>query len=250
MGLFLSLFVLLPSALLSHQPEDDGFIDLFNGRDFEGWIAPPKGEDGWHGPWTIENGYIHGDVRHATGGDQSLWTTRKFKDFVLEVEWRIWETPFENSVPVIQPNGEQKKDIQGKPMVERVAEADSGIYLRGSSKSQVNIWCWPVGSGEVYGYRTDGRMSAAVRAGVTPKKKADHSIGEWNRFVITMVGDRLTVELNGEKVIDHAELPGIPKEGNLALQHHGGYNSKTGRFTGPPSQVDFRKVRIKELPSK
>ena len=47
-------------------------------------------------------------------------------------------------------------------MVEVADAGDSGIYLRGSSKSQVNIWCWPIGSGEVYGYRTD--EEAAVRA--------------------------------------------------------------------------------------
>ena len=47
-------------------------------------------------------------------------------------------------------------------------DSDSGIFLRGRRKSQVNIWCWPVGSGEVYGYRTDEQMPAEVRAGVTP----------------------------------------------------------------------------------
>ena len=40
---------------------------------------------------------------------------------------------------------------------------DSGIYLRGSSKSQVNIWCWPIGSGEVYGYRTDASQPPEMR---------------------------------------------------------------------------------------
>ena len=73
-----------------------------------------------------------------------------------------------------------------------------GIYLRGSSKSQVNIWCWPIGSGEVYGYRMDEKMPAAVRAGVTPKGNADKDVGEWNAFEITMKGDRLTVVLNGD----------------------------------------------------
>ena len=52
-----------------------------------------------------------------------------------------------------------------------VPDSDSGIYLRGSSKSQVNIWCWPIGSGEVYGYRMDDKMPPEVRAGVTPKQK-------------------------------------------------------------------------------
>lgn len=230
------------------QPSANDFVDLFNGRDLEGWKLPAKEQEGWYGPWTVKDGCIHCDVRRATGGDQSLWTLNKYKDFILELDWRIWEAPFENNVPVLLPDGTQKKDAEGKPVVARVAEADSGVYLRGSSKSQINIWCWPIGSGEVYGYRTDPTMSAEVRAGVTPKTRADKPIGEWNQFVITLIGDRLTVVLNGETVIDQAQLPGIPDEGSLALQHHGGFNAKTGQFNGSPSQVEFRRIRIKELP--
>src|SRR5262249_11089810 len=109
--------------------------------------------------------------------------------------------------------------------------------LRGSSKSQVNMWCWPIGSGEVYGYRTDKSMPAEVRAGVTPKMVADNPIGKWNRFIITMKGDRLTVNLNGKKVIDTAQLPGIAKSGPIALQHHG-------------DPIQFRNIYIKELDAK
>jgi hypothetical protein len=115
-----------------------------------------------------------------------------------------------------------------------IEELDSGIYLRGNTKSQVNLWNWPIGSGEVYGYRTDGKMSAEVKAGVTPKSKADRPIGEWNRTMITLKGDRLTVTLNGSVVIDQAQLPGIPASGPVGLQHHGG-------------AIDFANIWIKEL---
>ncbi len=111
---------------------------------------------------------------------------------------------------------------------------DSGIYLRGSSKSQVNIWCWPVGSGEVYGYRTDKSMSPEVRAGVTPKTYADNPIGQWNRFIITMRGDRLTVDLNGQQVLHEAQLPGVAPRGPIALQHHG-------------DPIEFANILIREL---
>jgi hypothetical protein len=42
-------------------------------------------------------------------------------------------------------------------------------------------------------------------------------------------------------------LPRVPKEGRLALQHHGGINPKTGKWAGPPSIVQFRNISIKEL---
>jgi UPF0288 family protein (methanogenesis marker protein 3) len=98
----------------------------------------------------------------------------------------------------------------------------------------VNLRNWTVGSGEVYGYRIDRKMSAEVRAGVTPKKKADAPLGQWNRMKITMKGDRLTVELNGETVIENAQLPGVPEEGPVGLQHHG-------------QAIDFANLWIKEL---
>ena len=98
---------------------------------------------------------------------------------------------------------------------------DSGIYLRGNSKSQINIWNWPVGSGEIYGYRTDSGMTPEVRKGATPILNADNKIGEWNRFEITVIDERVTVVLNGKTVISNALLPGMPKKGAIALQHHG-----------------------------
>jgi hypothetical protein len=79
-----------------------------------------------------------------------------------------------------------------------------------------------VGSGEVYGYRTDANTSAEVRAAVTPKVKADTRLGEWNRMMISLKGELLTVSLNGRVVIENAPLPGIPASGPIALQHHGG----------------------------
>ena len=151
------------------------------------------------------------------------------------------------AVKQILPDGSHKKGPDGRDANLTLEDIDSGIYLRGTGKAQVNIWMWPVGSGEVYGYRTDQKQPAEVRAGVTPKKKADKPRGEWNTFEITVKGDRLWVKLNGEEVITNAQLPGIPKEGPIALQHHGSWNAKTNQWGGPPSLVQFRNISIKEL---
>ena len=138
-------------------------------------------------------------------------------------------------MPVVLANGDYEMDTDGKQKTASVSDAgDSGIYLRGNSKSQVNIWCWPVGSGEVYGYRTDPKMPAEVRAAVTPKARADKRPGEWNRFVITMKGESLTVVLNGKTVIENAQLPGVPARGPIALQDHG-------------SPIQFANLYVKEL---
>ena len=124
-------------------------------------------------------------------------------------------------------------------------DSDSGIFLRGAGKNQVNIWCWPIGSGEFYGYRTDAKQPAHIRAGVTPRTQADKPVGQWNRFEITMRGDRVTVVLNGKTVIQKAQLPGIAATGPIAFQHHGG--KRNGKWVSPPSLLQFKNIFIKEL---
>jgi hypothetical protein len=205
---------------------DAGFTPLYTGVDFAGW----KFGDQHRGHWAAADWHVDFD-----GEGADLWTEREYGDFVLMCDWRWLGTPVPTERPVILPSGDPRVDEHGAPVNEQVPDAgDSGIYLRGSSKSQVNIWCWPIGSGEVYGYRTDSSMSPEVRAAVTPKAKADAPIGHWNRFVITMQGDRLTVQLNGQTVIEQAALPGIAPRGAIALQKHGG-------------AIQFANLYIKEL---
>lgn len=174
-----------------------GFTALFNGRDLGGWRA----EEGAAERWQVRDGVIDYD-----GKGKDLWSEREYGDFVLKVDWRL-----------MKPGG------------------DSGVYLRGSSKSQINIWCDALGSGELYGYRTDASLPESVRKGVTPSKRADRPVGEWNSFTITMRGERVTVDLNGERVINDALLPGVKPRGPIALQSHG-------------DPIQFRNISIRELP--
>jgi hypothetical protein len=231
---------LLPAVPAAQAPP--GFVSLFNGKDFTGWKVPA----GDNGHWKVVDGVIDYDAQSEAPKGKDLWTAGEYGDFVLRLEWRIKETPYTNpNVPIIRHDGTHKKGSDGKEIRIPVPDSDSGIYLRGSSKSQINIWCWPIGSGEVYGYRMDAKMPPAVRAGVTPKANADKDIGEWNAFEITMKGDRLTVVLNGVPVIENAQMPGVPARGPIALQHHG--EKKDGVWTGPPSLVQFRNIAIREL---
>ena len=239
---FCTLLLLMLPGIVSRSEGASEFVSLFNGHDLTGWKIPP----GDNGHWRVVDGVIDYDAESEATGDKSLWSERSFGDFTLRVDWRIKSTPYINpAVPIIRFDGTHKKDASGREIRIAVPDSDSGIYLRGSSKSQVNIWCWPIGSGEVYGYRTDTSMPSAVRAGVTPKRNADRDIGQWNRFEITMRGDRLDVVLNGEDVISNAQLPGVDARGPIALQHHG--EKKGGAWTAPPSLVQFRNISVKEL---
>ncbi len=134
-------------------------------------------------------------VLHYTGKGTHLWTKESFRNFVLRLEWRI------------EKGG------------------DSGIYLRGDAagRAQVNIWENPMGSGQIWGYN------------IAPKKRMDAPTGEWNYMEILMVGNKVSVWLNGEWVIEGAELKGVAPEGPIALQHHG-------------TPLWFRNIRVKVLP--
>jgi hypothetical protein len=239
LAVFLPAVVSCRQTPVSDQDVPEGFMPLFNGIDLDGWeVRQPDNRD-----WQVAEGVIDCDP-HEASGDMNLWTADSYDDFELLVDWRIKESPYINrAAKIILPDGTYKKDNSGRDVLIEVPNTDSGIFLRGRHKSQVNIWCWPVGSGEVWGYRTDPVFSPEVRAGVTPKVRADRPIGEWNTFHIIMKDDRLTVTLNGSSVLDNTWLPGVPVEGPIALQHHG--DRKDGEWGA--SFLQFRRIFIKQL---
>jgi hypothetical protein len=234
-------FVLTTIGLSAQGTVPKGFTNLFNGKDLTNWKVPA----GDNGHWKVLDGVIDYDAE-SEATDKNLWSEKTYTNFELYADWRIKETPWKNpNVPLILPSGLHKKNEKGEPITMVVPDSDSGILLRGVGKCQANIWNWPIGSGEVYGYRMDEKMPPEVRRGVTPKVNADKNIGEWNTFKITMKGDRMTVELNGIVVIENALLPGLPASGPIGLQHHG--SKQNGEWNSPPSLVQFKNIYIKEL---
>lgn len=219
-----------PSEVVAEK--DRGFQSLYTGVDFRHWKEVPGNKNHW-----VARDYIldYDGKSEAEGEDKHLWTDKEYKNFILIIDWRLPAEPKLDSVPVVLPDGNDAIGADGKELKVFVLDAgDSGVYLRGSSKSQVNIWNWPVGSGEFYGYRTDKSMPAEVRRAVTPILNADNPVGQWNRFEITVIGDKVTVAENGKVVIREAQLPGMPASGPIALQHHG-------------DPVQFANIFIKEL---
>lgn len=202
-----------------------GFVSMFNGRDLTGWkglVGTPitraqmkaaqlakaqvKADEAARRDWKVENGCL---VFEGDGFD-NLCTEKLYGDFEMYVDWRL------------DPAG---------------PEADAGIYLRGTP--QVQIWDTArvnvgaqVGSGGLYNNRTNPSKPLVV---------ADNALGEWNTFYIRMVGDRVTVYLNGRLVTDNVilenywdrALPIFPVE-QIELQAHG-------------SKVYYRDLYIKEL---
>ena len=207
---------------LDEMPQDEGFVSLFNGKDLSGWkglVANPikrasmsaaelkrsqeKADETMRSGWVVEDGLLV-----FTGKGDNLATEKKYGDFEMFVDWKITE------------------------------KGDAGIYLRGTP--QVQIWDTAlvevgaeVGSGGLYNNQTHPSK---------PLKVADNPVGEWNTFYIKMVGDKVTVKLNGELVVDNVvlenywdrSLPIFPEE-QIELQAHGTY-------------VAYRDIYVRELP--
>ncbi len=209
---------------LGNLPYTKGFESIFNGKDLSGWqglvenpilrakmskevLALKQKEANIKSleSWSVKEGAIY-----FTGDGANLCTVRPYGDFEMIVDWKISR------------------------------DGDSGIYLRGSP--QVQIWdptgkeeAAKVGSGGLYNNKT-GRS--------TPLVLADNPIGEWNTFNIKMVGDVVTVHLNGVLVVDKVvmenywdrSIPIFPEEA-IELQAHG-------------NELAFRNIYVKELNTK
>jgi hypothetical protein len=192
----------------------DGFVPLFNGKDFTGWHgcktmdprqfealpaddkakALGEGADNLKKHWRVDDGVIIND-----GQGVYLTTDKYYGDVELLVDFKIG------------PKG------------------DSGVYLRGTP--QVQIWDFtdPDYIARLQADKGSGGLwnNSPGAPGKDPLVKADNPVGEWNTFRIIQVGSRTTVFLNGKLVVDHAILENywnralpIPARGPIQLQTH------------------------------
>ncbi len=238
------------------QLKEKGFRSLFNGKDFTGWKVP----EGDNGHWKVIDGVIDCDASSEAKGNKSLFTEEEFGDYTIYLEWRFKRTSGLYAMPTILPDGSYKLDADGKRIVTPTPNADSGLLFRPGH--QANLWCWACGSGELWAVRNNQNATPQQRAAAVPKVHADKPVGQWNRMMARVVGDRVTIVLNGKKVIDNAELPGLEQtRGAIGLQHHGGPLSakrvesmrKRGMTIADPpmspasSLIQFRNIYIKSI---
>jgi hypothetical protein len=192
-----------------------GFTPLFNGRDLSGWRGRPHldpakeaaGTDaerearqrGWNDDlaahWKVEQGEIVND-----GHGVFLTTDRDYGDVELLLEWMM-----------PQPCADSGVYLRGNPQVQLWDPACERDFKHGAQKGSGGLWNNP-----------------AESAGKFPLAKADKPIGDWNAMRIRMQGDRVTVELNGQVVVDHQALANffakgspLPERGPIQIQTHG-----------------------------
>ena len=241
---------------MAEQLRAKGFRSLFNGKDLTGWKVP----DGDNGHWKVIDGVIDYDACSEAKGTKSLFTEEEFEDYTIYFEWRFKRTSGLYSMPTILPDGSYKNGADGKRIVKPTPNADSGLLFRPGH--QANLWCWPCGSGELWMVRNNKNATPEQRAAAVPQVNADQPVGQWNRMMARVVGDRVTIVLNGKKVIDNAQLPDL-RQTRVAIgfQHHGGPLSakkvdamrkrgmtiKDQPMSPASSLIQFRNVYIKPV---
>ncbi len=100
-------------ALADDNSPPEGFVSLFNGKDLSGWKIPEG--DGGH--WKVSEGAIDYDAGSEASGDKALWSAVQYRDFILQIDWRLKEAPFiNNNIPYILPDGTHARDINGKEL--------------------------------------------------------------------------------------------------------------------------------------
>jgi hypothetical protein len=219
-----------PTGKKAERPDNtppEGFTALFNGKDLTGWKGLVKNikqrqtmtaeqiaaeqkaaDESMKAHWRAEGGVLVFD-----GKGQNLCTANDYGDFELYCDWKI-----------------EKK-------------GDSGLYLRGTP--QVQIWDpddeaqlkngADKGSGSLWNNQKSPRF---------PDVKADNPVGQWNTFFIRMVGDKVTITLNGKMVVNNVTLENYWERdkpcystGPIELQNHG-------------NTLYFKNIYVRELPRK
>jgi hypothetical protein len=78
-------------------------------------------------------------------------------------------------------------------------KSNSGIYLRGRYEVQVE---------DNHGLEPGNRRMGAIYGQITPTSNPARPAGEWQKVEVTLLGRWVTVDLNGERIIDDVEIPG------------------------------------------
>ncbi len=205
----------------------EGFKSLFNGKDLSGWRGCSQ-EDKFHDS-RVRRAMIPEDRRaHQARADELMKEHWHVRDGVLFFDG------LKGGYSIAAEKDYGNVEVVADWRLLRVY-GDSGFYMR--SMPQVQIWdprMWNgLGSGGIWN-NTTAPFAASVCA--------DNPVGNWNRCRMRMVGSRISVWLNGVRVVDNVEYencraPGkpIPLIDRFELQCHG-------------DPVEFRNIFVKELP--
>jgi hypothetical protein len=197
---------------------------LFNSKDLTGWKVP----EGDNGHLKAVDGVIDYDGKSEDKGDMILWTAESFEDFCLHVEWR---SDPDRSVP---------HPMRAMPGISASPGREGAEALASSAYSSVLLRGVPRGSAE-RGTPTDQQG----KGGANFELMATASVGQWNSYDFTVVGDRATMMVNGKMTVESGPIAKLAERGPVGLCY-----DWRGQILPPHSAVQFRNILIRKLPRK
>ena len=217
-----------PRFELSPEEAAEGFEVLFDGTSMHKWTGNTTN-------YVPLDGTIY--VTAQYGGSGNLYTKKEYADFVLRFEFAFDREGVNNGIGIRTPMG---VDAAYHGMEIQVLDHDAPIYKNLRVYQQ---------HGSVYG--------------IIPAKRVKFPpLGTWNVEEIRAVGDRITVTVNGEVILDgdireacqgHNVAPDGGKKNPYTVDHrnHPGLFNASGHIglLGHGAGIKFRNIRIKELPA-
>jgi hypothetical protein len=182
--------------------------------DEPGFVPLFNGKDttGWHlrrkdghNSWTIENGVLKNTVNKGEHGTD-LVTDKKYWNFTVRYEFMVPD------------------------------DSNSGFYLRGRHEIQI--------FGDYKAGKPAKTGNGAIYNHTAPSTFASKPSGEWQTVEATMIGNKITVVLNGKKIHDNVECDqATGSEIDKKVTEPGPFF-----LQGDHGTVSFRNMRVKELP--
>lgn len=217
-GLFSAVLSLgtngIRAADLSTEEKNDGFVNIFNGKDFEGWAGP-----------VDQYEILDGAIQCKKGKGGTIYTKEEYSDFIVRLEFKV-PAGGNNGLAIRYPG---QGDTAYVGMCELQVLDDNYDKVKGKlDPRQVH--------GSAYG------MVAAKRGFQKPN-------GEWNQQEVIVKGSTIKVTLNGTVILD-CDLATVKEF--MANSPHPGKDRTKGYFgfAGHGDDVSFRNVRIKSLAEK
>jgi hypothetical protein len=204
---------------------EEGFVELFNGKDLTGWDGNPE-------LWSVEDGAITGKTKgpeHLTYNQFIIWRGGTLKNFELHVKMKV--------------EGDSNSGIQYRSK----ELPENGQWSIGGYQCDVH----PAAPNNAMVYHERGRGIVAQNGQtvvVDPQAKkwltGDRdpvavNIAEWNEYTVIAKGNHLVHLINGKPATELHDFDeaGRALEGLLAFQVH----------RGPAMTVRIKDVRLKVL---
>jgi hypothetical protein len=220
--------VTLAVALPLHAAEEaDGFVELINGKNLDGWKADER-------VWSVNDGLLTGKSptdEPLKANTFAIWDGGEVGDFELIAEFRLEGNNNSGVQYRAQPNPKggpfsvvgYQADIHAQPNYTGMLYDEGGRGIAAERGQKVTLQ--PGDKKEVQPLSDD------------ELKPID--LDEWTTIEVKAVGNRLIHKINGETTVDvtdddpkNAEAKGL-----LALQVH----------AGPEMKVEYRSVKLKKL---